>query len=177
MRARFSADLDNFNISSEKWFTDFSRAARLVVGFLQICRIVGETKIADRSLHAGNDAFASTASRAMVCCPIIRASRSRIAALDRIWTITIVATSRTPRPEAMPSLAPMDRLRRKRDMGCVLENNRGNEIAATVHLPQGGITVEGAPGQIQDEPVRCERRAPAAKPQSGTHTAKVSYDG
>jgi hypothetical protein len=57
------------------------------------------------------------------------------------------------------------------DMGSVLENNRGNENAAdTVCIPQGGITVEGAPGQIQDEPFRCERRAPAAaSPQSDTH--------
>ena len=63
-----------------------------------------------------SDALVSTASRAIVCCPAMRASRSRIATLARIWTITIVATSRTPRPEAMPSLAPMDKLRRKRMM-------------------------------------------------------------
>src|SRR6185369_17457921 len=172
MRARFSADLDNFNISSEKWFADFSRAATLSPAFCRSAGLLARRRSRTAVCMPATDAFASTASRAIVCWPAMRASRSRIAALERIWTITIVATSRTPRPEAMPSLAPMDRLRRKRDMGCVLENNRGNEIAATVDLPQGGITVEGAPGQIQDEPVRCERRAPAAKPQSGTHTAK-----
>ena len=63
-----------------------------------------------------SDALASTASRAIVCWPATRASSSRVAALERTWTITIVATSRTPRPEAMPSLVLMDKLRKKRMM-------------------------------------------------------------
>src|SRR3954449_2958419 len=176
MRARFSADLDSFSISSAEWWTDFNLAAVLSVAFCMSAALLARRTSRTPTCMPAIDAFASTASRAIVCCPDMRTSRSRIAALDRIWTITIVTTSRTPRPEAMPSLAPMDRFRRKRDMSSVLKQQ--GKSRDTVHLPQIGTTVERAPGQILDEPFRCERRAPAAaSPQSGTHAIKVSYDG
>ena len=54
MRARFSADLDNLSISSAKWFSRFQPGREIVVGLLQICRIIGETNIADTNLHAGD---------------------------------------------------------------------------------------------------------------------------
>src|SRR5882672_8861494 len=150
MRARFSADLDNFNISSDKWVVDFSRAARVSVAFCKSAGLLARRRSRTAVCMPPIDAFASTASRAIVCCPAMRASRSRIAALDRIWTITIVATSRTPRPEAMPSLAPIERFRRKRvmlDMIGVLEKPQGqlNRSYAVVSRAAGSRLKNAGP--------------------------------